>query len=158
MKAMKVTGASIAASGIQVWKGMAPALPMAPIIIRMKAATARPFGLDRDLGHGQGAGLGPQDADAQDQAEVAQAADDEGFDRGPVGVLPAEGDQAVQGDQKAFPEEDQGDEVVGEHRPVGQGGREEDVGVVFPDPGVVLHLGRRVEGDQERGIRPGREG
>ena len=45
MKAMKVTGASIAASGIQVWKGMAPALPMAPIIIRRKATTARPSGL-----------------------------------------------------------------------------------------------------------------
>ena len=41
---MNVTGASTAASGIQVWKGMAPALPAAPIIIRTKAAAARPVG------------------------------------------------------------------------------------------------------------------
>ena len=44
MKAMKPTGASTAASGIQVWNGMAPALPMAPIIIMMKARTAMPSG------------------------------------------------------------------------------------------------------------------
>ena len=44
MKAMKVTGASMAASGIQVWKGMAPALPMAPIMVRTKAAARRPWG------------------------------------------------------------------------------------------------------------------
>jgi hypothetical protein len=42
---MNVTGASIAASGIQVWKGIAPALPIAPIIIRMKARAAGPSGL-----------------------------------------------------------------------------------------------------------------
>ncbi len=48
-KAMKVTGASRAASGIQVWNGMAPALPMAPTIIRTKAAAASPVGSSETL-------------------------------------------------------------------------------------------------------------
>src|SRR5271157_1472957 len=40
--AMNGSGASSAASGIQLWKGMAPALPMAPTMRRMKAAPPRP--------------------------------------------------------------------------------------------------------------------
>ena len=43
-KAMKGSGASTAASGIQLWKGIAPALPTAPIIIRTKATAASPVG------------------------------------------------------------------------------------------------------------------
>ena len=66
---MKVTGASTAASGIQVWKGMAPALPMAPIIIRTKADRGQPRRLDGDLRTCvSGAGHGPEEADAQDHA------------------------------------------------------------------------------------------
>ena len=106
------------------------------------------LGMDGDLGDRQRPGLGPQDADAQDHAEVAQAADDEGLEGRPVGALAADGDQPVQRHQEAFPEEDQGDEVVGQDRPAGQGGREEDQGVIGPGVGVVLHLDRRIDHDE----------
>ena len=41
---MNGNGASMAASGIQVWNGMAPALAMAPRPISTKAAAPRPIG------------------------------------------------------------------------------------------------------------------
>ena len=72
--------------------------------------------------------------------------------------LAADGDQPVEGHQQAFPEEDQGDEIIGENGAVGQGGREEDIGVVLADARVVLHLDGRVEGDQEQEAGRGRGG
>ena len=41
-KAMKGSGASTAASGIQLWNGMAPALAIAPTMRRMNATPPRP--------------------------------------------------------------------------------------------------------------------
>ncbi len=155
---MKVTGASTAASGIQVWKGMAPGLAGGSDHHQDEGRGGQAGRLDGDLGHRRGAGHAPEQADAEDHREIAEAADEQGLDRRPPGRrAAADRDHAVQGDQQAFPEEDQRHEVVGQDGPVGEGRGQEDVGHEFPAPGRVLHLDGRVDRDEEEEARQGEE-
>ena len=135
---MKGSGASTAASGIQVWKGMEPALPMAPIIIRTKAAAARPVGLDaRSRTCVSGAG---QRSRAWPMPRIMQRSQTPPMMKALTAVrcgvgLAADGDHAEQRDQQPFPEEEQRHEVVGQDGAVGQGRGQEEVGVELADPG-----------------------
>ena len=85
---------------------------------------------DMDLGIGE-AGRGGEDLleadrlrqheheeNAEQEAEVADAIDDEGFDRGGVGggLLVPEADQQIGAEADAFPAEEQLQQIVGRHQ------------------------------------------
>ena len=77
-----------------------------------------------DLAEGECAEVGEQQEDADEEAEVADAVDDEGFLAGVGGrvLLEVEADEQVGGEADAFPADEHQQRVAGQH----QHGHEEE--------------------------------
>jgi hypothetical protein len=75
--------------------------------------------LDVDVGHRRGGGDADEEYDADHHAEIGYARDDEGLDcRLGRALATADRDHAVEDEKEALPEDQEEDEVVGEHGPV----------------------------------------
>ena len=137
-------GPSIA-SGSQVWRPSCADLPMAPMKSRMQVDGQRVdlrgrgtwIGVVRDIGRRGEHGVELQRAedhvdreDAEREAEIADAVDDEGLDRRGVGRGPVvpEADQEIGAEADALPAEEQLHEIVGRHQHQHEEGEEAEIG------------------------------
>jgi len=110
-------------------KGHGPGLAAAPIIIRTKAAAARPVG-STEMSDRVAV---PATVQSRAMPRIMQKSQKPLMSRALTAVRPdvtraADRDHAVEGDQEALPEKDQRDEVVGQRGAVGERGGQEDVG------------------------------
>ena len=90
---------------------------------------------------------GEDGEDAEREAEIADAVDDEGLDGGRVGgrlVVP-EADQKIRGESHPLPAEEQLDEIVGgDQRQHGEG-EQREIGEEARPARILLHVADRVE-------------
>ena len=88
--------------------------------------------------------------DAEREAEIADAVDDEGLDRGRVGlrlVVP-EADQQIAHQPDALPAEEQLHEVVGRHQHQHGEGEQREIGEEARPVRILLHVADRIEVDE----------
>ena len=87
----------------------------------------------------------------EQEAEVADAVDDEGFFAGVGGgvLLEVEADEQVRGETDALPADEQQQEVVGEHQHQHEEHEEVEVGEEAPVALFVRHVADRVDVDEE---------
>ena len=160
------------ASGSQVWSGTCADFPIAPMKRSRQTTVIAPCAVvglaedgERDLlafGDRRGIGedrvevdRGEEEEDAEDaerEAEIADAVDDEGLDRGGVrrrAVIP-EADQQVGGEADALPAEEHLHEVVGRHQHQHGEGEERQIGEEARPVRVVRHVADRVDVDERR--------
>ena len=129
-------------SGSQTCSGNCALLPMAPMnrqmqitVISIQSVPGKPqlgqlAGLGEGLGVVQRAGIGDDQADAEDEAEVADAVDQEGLQVGEDRRRPLvpEADQQVGHQAHRLPAEEQLQEVVAHHEHQHREGEQRDVG------------------------------
>ena len=90
--------------------------------------------------------------DAEREAEIADAVDDEGLDRRGVGRRPLvpEADQQIGGEADAFPAEEHLDEIVGRHQHQHGEGEQRQIGEEARPVRVVRHVADRIDVDERR--------
>ena len=165
MSAETGVGPSIA-SGSQVCSRNCADLPIAPMKRRRqttvsaskfherkwseRAGDARSVGEDRLV-----VDRVEEDEDAEDaerEAEIADAVDDEGLDRGRVcrRALEPESDEQVRGEADAFPAEVELDEIVGRHQRQHGEGEHRQIGEEPRPVRVVRHVADGIDVDERR--------
>ena len=94
-----------------------------------------------------GAGHREQREDAERKAEVADAVDDEGLDRGSVGLglLVPEADQQIAGEPHAFPAEKHLHQIVGGHQHQHREGEQRQIAEEARAIRVFVHVADRIE-------------
>ena len=158
-------GPSIA-SGSQVCSRNCADLPIAPMNssrqITVSASTSKPEKvkaladqvgrLGEDRVEVDRAGQQEDGEDAEREAEIADPVDDEGLDRGGVGLrlVEPEADQQIAREPDAFPAEEQLHEIVGRHQHQHGEGEERQVGEEARLVRVVGHVADGIEVHERR--------
>ena len=90
--------------------------------------------------------------DAKREAEIADAVDDEGLDRGSIGgwALVPEADQQVGGETDALPAEEELQQVVRRHQHQHREGKERQVAEEARLMRIVAHIADRIDVNQAR--------
>ena len=161
-------GPSIA-SGSQVWSGTCADLPMAPMNSSRQTTVIAWYSPPRKLmvasRTSPTAWKAPSKSrwprimkareDAEREAEIADAVDDERLDRRGVGRRPVvpEADQQVGREADALPAEEHLEEVVGRHQHQHGEGEEREIGEEPRPVRIVGHVADRIDVDEARDRR-----